>query len=277
MKKIQITEDIFFSNNSEIKFILGPCQIESKQHAFDTCNEINNLSKRLNFKYVYKSSFDKANRTSHKSKRGIGLKKGLKILSQIKQKFKCPIISDIHEVSHCEIVKDYLDIIQIPAFLCRQTDLLLNAGKTKLPINIKKGQFLSPWDINNVIEKVLSTGNKSLLLTERGTMFGYNNLVSDMRSLPIMKKTEFPVIFDATHSVQLPGGEGAYSGGQSEFVPVLAKAATTTGISGIFIETHENPINAPSDGANMVPLKDLGKLIQSIMLYDNISKNEGLN
>ena len=276
MKKIKIKKDFYFSNNSEVKFILGPCQIESKQHAFDICNEIECLSKKLNFKYVYKSSFDKANRTSHKSKRGVGIKKGLNILSQIKQKFKCPVISDIHEASQCTLVKDFLDIIQIPAFLSRQTDILVEAGKTKLPINIKKAQFLSPWDMGNVIKKVQSTGNNSLLLTERGTMFGYNNLVSDMRSLPVMKKLGYPVIFDATHSVQLPGGRGASSGGESEFIPILAKAAVTAGISGIFIETHDNPKNAPSDGSNMVPLKNLGALIHSIMLYDNLSKNENL-
>tara|TARA_B100000575_G_C22957242_1_gene553312 strand:- start:44 stop:877 length:834 start_codon:yes stop_codon:yes gene_type:complete len=276
MKKIKIKNDFYFSNNSEVKFILGPCQIESKQHAFDICSEIQSLSKRLNFKFVYKSSFDKANRTSHKSKRGVGIKKGLNILSQIKQKFKCPVISDIHEASQCFEVKDILDIIQIPAFLCRQTDILMEAGKTKLPINIKKAQFLSPWDMENVVKKVLSTGNKSLLLTERGTMFGYNNLVSDMRSIPIMKKMGYPVVFDATHSVQLPGSRGISSGGRSEFVPILAKAAVTAGISGVFIETHENPKNAPSDGSNMVPLKKLGALIHSIMLYDNLAKNENL-
>ncbi len=277
MKKIKIFENFFFSNASEIKFILGPCQIESKQHVFDICNEIEKLSKRLKFKYIFKSSFDKANRTSHKSRRGVGLKKGLDILSQVREEYSCPVISDIHDASQCKIAKEFLDVIQIPAFLCRQTDILIEAGKTRLPINIKKGQFLSPWDLNNVIKKVLSTGNKSLLLTERGTMFGYNNLVSDMRSLPIMKKTGYPVIFDATHSVQLPGGNGNSSGGQGEFVPVLAKAAVTTGISGIFLETHDNPKNAPSDGSNMVPLNELGKLIQSIMLYDNLSKNESLN
>ncbi len=277
MKKIQIKDNFFMSNSSEIKFILGPCQLESRQHAIDICDEIDKLSKKLDFSYIFKSSYDKANRTSHKSKRGVGIKKGIKILSDIKQKYNCPVTSDIHDVSQCSLVKEHLDLIQIPAFLCRQTDLIIEAGKTMLPLNIKKGQFLSPLDIPNIIKKVLSTGNKSLLLTERGTMFGYNNLVSDMRSLPIMKKTGFPVIFDATHSVQLPGGNGASSDGQYEFVSVLAKAAVTTGISGIFIETHENPKKAPSDGANMVPLKDLGKLIQTLMLYDNLSKNKELN
>ncbi len=277
MKKVKISDNISLSNDTEIKFILGPCQIESKQHAFDMCEEIEKLSNRLKFKYIFKSSYDKANRSSHKSSRGVGIKKGLNILSQIKQKFKCPIISDIHDVSQCNIAKDALDIIQIPAFLCRQTDILIEAGKTKLPINIKKGQFLSPYEITNIVNKVLSTGNKRLILTERGTMFGYNNLVSDMRSLPIMKKTGFPIIYDATHSVQIPGGKGKSSDGQYEFVPILAKAAVTVGISGIFLETHDNPKKAPCDGPNMVPLKDLGKLIQSIKLYDNLSKNESLN
>ena len=277
MKKIRIKNNFFMSNLSEIKFILGPCQIESRQHAFDICDEIYRLSKRLNFSFIFKSSYDKANRTSYKSKRGIGIEKGLDILSEIKQKYDCPVTSDIHDLTQCELVKEHLDLIQIPAFLCRQTDLIVEAGKTMLPLNIKKGQFLSPWDVPNIIQKVLSTGNKNLLLTERGTVFGYNNLVSDMRSLPIMKKTGFPVVFDATHSVQLPGGKGNASNGQYEFVSVLAKAAVTTGISGIFLETHDNPIKAPSDGSNMVPLKDLGNLIQSLKLYDNLSKSKDFN
>ena len=276
MKKVQVFKNFYLSNDSEMKFILGPCQIESKEHAFEICEEIQKLSHKLQFKFVFKSSFDKANRSSHKSKRGVGIKKGLDILSQIKQKFKCPVISDIHEVQHCQIVKNILDIIQIPAFLCRQTDLIIEAGRTKLPVNIKKGQFLSPWEIENIVKKFLSTGNKKLLLTERGSMFGYNNLISDIRSLPIMKKTGFPVIFDATHSVQLPGGNKSSSSGQNEFVSVLAKAATTTGISAMFIETHDNPKKAPSDGDNMVPLNKLGKLIESIKLYDNLAKNESL-
>ncbi len=277
MKKIKVFENFFLSNNLDVKFILGPCQIESKNHAFEICDEIEKLSKKLGFRYIFKSSYDKANRSSHKSRRGIGIKKGLDILAQIRHKYNCPVISDVHEISQCKIAKEFLDIIQIPAFLCRQTDIILEAGKTKLPVNVKKGQFLSPWEVNNIVKKFVSTGNKSLLLTERGTMFGYNNLVSDMRSLPIMKKTGFPVIFDATHSVQLPGGKKDSSDGDYEFVSVLAKAAITTGIAGLFIETHNNPKNAPSDGPNMVPLKELGSLLQSIILYDNLSKNEDLN
>ena len=274
MKKVKIKKDFFFSNLEEIKFILGPCQIESRSHAHDICSEIDILSKKLDFRYVYKSSFDKANRTSYKSKRGVGLKKGLDILAEVREKFDCAITTDVHDARQIEQVKEYVDIIQIPAFLCRQTDLLIEAGKSNLPVNVKKGQFLSPWDMDNVAKKLLSTGNKKILLTERGTSFGYNNLVSDMRSLVIMKKTKFPIIFDATHSVQLPGGKGNSSGGQSKFVSVLAKAAATTAISGIFMETHDDPRKAPSDGPNMVPLKKLGKLIHSIKLYDNLSKNE---
>ncbi len=277
MKKVKVFNNFFLSNNLELKFILGPCQIESKQHAFETCYAIQELSKKIGFKYIFKSSYDKANRSSHKSQRGVGIKKGLDILAQIRHKFNCPVISDIHDIFQCKMAKEFLDIIQIPAFLCRQTDIILEAGRTKLPVNIKKGQFLSPFEVQNIVKKFLSTGNKNLLLTERGTMFGYNNLVSDMRSLPIMKKTGFPVIFDATHSVQLPGANKNASGGEYEFVSVLAKAATTTGISALFIETHNNPRKAPSDGPNMVPLKQLGKLIQSLILYDNLSKNEDLS
>ena len=274
MKRVKIKKDFFFSNSDEIKFILGPCQIESRSHALDICSEIDILSKRLDFMYVYKSSFDKANRTSHKSKRGVGLKKGLDILAEVREKFNCAVTTDVHDAQQIKIVKEYIDIIQIPAFLCRQTDLLIEAGKSNLPVNVKKGQFLSPWDMENVVKKLLSTGNKKILLTERGTTFGYNNLVSDIRSLVIMKETKFPIIFDATHSVQLPGGKGNSSDGQSKFVSVLAKAAVTTAISGIFMETHDHPSKAPSDGPNMVPLKKLGKLIHSIKLYDNLSKNE---
>ncbi len=277
MKKIKITEGFSLSNKLDIKFILGPCQIESASHAFEVCDEISKLSKKLNFQFIYKSSFDKANRSSHKSHRGVGVKKGLDILGKIKDKFKCPVISDIHETNQISDAKRVLDIIQIPAFLCRQTDLLIEAGKSGLPINVKKGQFLAPWDMSNVIKKIYSSGNKRILVTERGTTFGYNNLVSDMRSLKIIKNFGYPVIFDATHSVQLPGGMGNSSGGQSEFVDTLATASTTVGIAGIFMETHENPKKAPSDGPNMVPLKELGKLIHKIILYDNLTKSKVFN
>ncbi len=264
--------DLNFSNNSPIKLIAGPCQIESRDHALETCSEIMEICSKLDIQFVYKSSFDKANRTSHKTPRGVGIKKGLKILEEVKEKFECTILTDVHESSHCKKVSEVVDIIQIPAFLCRQTDLIFSAGKTNCCINVKKGQFLSPWEMKNIVSKILSTGNKKIMLTERGTMFGYNNLITDLRSLPILKENGFPVIFDATHSVQLPGGNGKSSSGQREFVDVLAKAAVTTGISGIFIETHQNPDIAPSDGLNMIKLSELPKLLHYIKLYDNLAK-----
>ena len=273
MKKVKVSDNFFLSNNSEIKFILGPCQIESREHTLDICDEIDKLSKKLDFKFIFKSSYDKANRSSLKSKRGIGLIKGLDILSEVKQKFDCPVTTDVHDSSQCIKVKEHIDVIQIPAFLCRQTDLLIEAGKTNLPVNIKKGQFLAPWEILNVTKKILSTGNKKLLLTERGTMFGYNNLVSDMRSLPIMKKTGFPVIFDATHSVQQPGGMGDKSGGQREHIPSLSKAAISIGVAGLFLETHNDPDNAPSDGPNMINIKHLKNLLIQLKQFDDIAKN----
>ena len=257
-----------------LALIAGPCQIENRDHALYNAEALVKASQKAGVNFIYKSSFDKANRTSAKSARGVGIDKGLRILECVKQEFNCPTLTDIHLPEQCNIVSDVVDILQIPAFLCRQTDLLIEAGKSNLPVNVKKGQFLSPWDMQNVVKKLLSTGNKKILLTERGTTFGYNNLVSDIRSLVIMKETKFPIIFDATHSVQLPGGKGNSSGGQSKFVSVLAKAAVTSAISGIFMETHDNPSKAPSDGPNMVPLKKLGKLIHSIKLYDNLSKNE---
>jgi len=265
---------INFSNKKKVKLIAGPCQIESRDHAMEVCSEINEICKKLNIEFVYKSSFDKANRSSYKSPRGIGIKKGLEILMEIKEKYNCPTITDVHEAHQCDEVSRCVDIIQIPAFLCRQTDLLISAGNTNCAVNIKKGQFMSPWDMKNVINKILSTGNEKILITERGTMFGYNNLVTDIRSLPILKENGFPVIFDATHSVQIPGGKGLSSGGQREFAEVLAKAAITTGISSVFLETHQNPSIAPSDGPNMIPLKDLSNILHSLLLYDNLAKSE---
>ena len=268
---------INFSNRKKIKLIAGPCQIESRDHAMEICSEINEICQKLSIEFVYKSSFDKANRSSHESSRGIGIKKGLEILSEIKEKYNCPTITDVHEANQCDEVSKSVDIIQIPAFLCRQTDLLISAGNTNSAINIKKGQFLSPWDMKNVVNKILSTGNRKILITERGTMFGYNNLITDMRSLPILKQNGFPVVFDATHSVQIPGGKGTSSGGQWEFAEVLAKAAITTGISSIFLETHQNPSIAPSDGPNMIPLKDLSNILHSLLLYDNLAKSDYIN
>ena len=268
---------IVFSNNEKMKLIAGPCQIESRDHAMETCSEINEICKKLDLEFIYKSSFDKANRTSIGSARGVGLEKGVKILSEIKEKYNCPVITDVHESYQCEIVSKCVDIIQIPAYLCRQTDLLVSVGRTNCVVNVKKGQFLSPWEMTNVIEKILSTGNNKILITERGTMFGYNNLITDLRSLPLLKKNGFPVVFDATHSVQIPGGKGNSSDGQREFVEVLARAAVTTSISSIFLETHQNPSIAPSDGPNMIALKDLSKLLQSLLLYDNLAKSDYLS
>ena len=268
-------KNIMFGDE-KIPFIGGPCVIESRDHILKMAEAICKVTEKLDVPFIFKSSFDKANRSSHKSKRGVGIKRGLKILAKVKEKYNCPVISDIHEISQIREAKKILDIIQIPAFLCRQTDLLVEAGKSGVPINVKKGQFLAPWDMKNVIKKVHSSGNNKILITERGTSFGYNNLVSDMRSIKIIKDFGYPIIFDATHSVQLPGGMGDKSDGQSEFVDTLATASTTIGISGIFIETHENPKKAPSDGPNMVALKDLGSLIHKIILYDNLTKSKVL-
>ena len=265
--------DIVFSNDVDFCLISGPCQIESENHALDIAGKLKEITIKNNVKFVFKSSFDKANRTSINSKRGLGLEKSLKIFEKIKKEFNLNILTDVHTSEQCSLVAKYVDIIQIPAFLCRQTDLLVSAAKTNKVINIKKGQFLAPWDITNVINKVTESGNKNILLTERGTSFGYNSLVADMRSLPIMKKTGFPVIFDATHSVQLPGGKGGSSDGQREFINPLSKAAISIGIAGIFIETHEDPDNAPSDGPNMLHLKNLEKLIVQLSKIDSLIKS----
>ena len=274
MKNSKINcNDIVFSNDVDFCLISGPCQIESENHALDIAGKLKEITIKNNVKFVFKSSFDKANRTSINSKRGLGLEKSLKIFEKIKKEFNLNILTDVHTSEQCSLVAKYVDIIQIPAFLCRQTDLLVSAAKTNKVINIKKGQFLAPWDITNVINKVTESGNKNILLTERGTSFGYNSLVADMRSLPIMKKTGFPVIFDATHSVQLPGGKGGSSDGQREFINPLSKAAISIGIAGIFIETHEDPDNAPSDGPNMLHLKNLEKLIVQLSKIDSLIKS----
>ena len=274
MKNSKINcNDIVFSNDVEFCLISGPCQIESENHALDIAGKLKEITIKNNVKFVFKSSFDKANRTSINSKRGLGLEKSLKIFEKIKKEFNLNILTDVHTSEQCSLVAKYVDIIQIPAFLCRQTDLLVSAAKTNKVINIKKGQFLAPWDITNVINKVTESGNKNILLTERGTSFGYNSLVADMRSLPIMKKTGFPVIFDATHSVQLPGGKGGSSDGQREFINPLSKAAISIGIAGVFIETHEDPDNAPSDGPNMLHLKNLEKLIIQLSKIDSLIKS----
>ena len=260
------------SNNSPFFLIAGPCSIEGNVHAIDHAGKINEICKSLNINFVFKSSFDKANRSSSKSSRGIGIDKGLEILSNVKKEINVPIITDVHESSQCNEVGSVVDIIQIPAFLCRQTDLLIAAGKTKKIVNVKKGQFLAPWDMANVIEKIYKTGNNNILLTERGTSFGYNTLVSDMRSIPQMTNFGYPVIFDATHSVQQPGGLGLTSGGQREFVPILSRAAVSIGVAGLFVEVHENPDMAPSDGPNMIKLSELKDLLLKLIEIDRIIK-----
>ncbi len=258
-------------NHLPLTLISGPCAVENRQHAIDVAGKINEICSLLGINFIYKSSFDKANRTSIKSARGLGLNKSLSIFSEIKKKIKCSVTTDVHEPDQCNKVSKVVDLLQIPAFLCRQTDLLVAAAKTKKPINVKKGQFLSPSEITNVINKIKN--NNKILLTERGYSFGYNNLISDMRSLTIMKKTGLPVIFDATHSVQQPGGLLKSSGGQREFVSTLAKAAASVGIAGILIETHNNPDKAPSDGPCMLPLKDLQVLLEKLIELDFVTKN----
>ncbi len=265
------------ANDQPLALIAGPCQIESLQHTLDMAGAIHEIAKALGLGFIYKSSYDKANRTSHTTGRGIGMDEGLKILAEVKKQFGVPVLTDVHAADQCAPVAEVVDVLQIPAFLCRQTDLLLAAGQTGKVINIKKGQFLAPWDMKNVAAKIASTGNEQIMLCERGASFGYNTLVSDMRSLPIMAQTGYPVIFDATHSVQQPGGQGTTSGGQREFVPVLARAAVAVGVAGVFIETHENPDCAPSDGPNMVKLSNLKSLLETLQAFDRLAKQSPLS
>ena len=265
--------NINISNSNKFCLIAGPCQLESEQHAMDMSGKINEITSKLDIGFIYKTSFDKANRTSLKGKRGAGLENSLPIFDKIKNELNIPILTDVHNEKHCEIVSKHVDILQIPAFLCRQTDLLIAAAKTQKIINVKKGQFLAPWDMVNVTKKISESGNDNILVTERGASFGYNTLVSDMRSIPIMTKNGYPVVFDATHSVQQPGGLGEKSGGQREFVEYLARAASAVGIAAIFIETHQDPDNAPSDGPNMVPLHKLEDLLTQIKEIDRLVKN----
>jgi len=262
------------SNNLPFTLIAGPCVIESKDHALETAQKIASITKKLNIQFIYKSSFDKANRTSLNSERGLGLNLSLEIFDAIKSTIGCPVITDVHEISQLELISNVVDIIQIPAFLCRQTDLLIEAAKTNKPVMVKKGQFLAPWDIKNVIDKLSENGNGGVLVCERGVSFGYNTLVSDFRSLPIMKSFGCPVVYDATHSVQQPGGMGDKSGGQREFVPILAKAAVSIGVAALFMETHQDPDNAPSDGPNMLHLDDLEKLLSTLKKIDKIAKED---
>ncbi len=263
---------VTFGNDKPLSLIAGPCQLESRAHAHEMCQALSELTAKLGIGLVYKTSFDKANRTSLKGERGLGMAKSLPIMAELRETYGCPILTDIHSIDQCAPVAEAVDILQIPAFLCRQTDLLLAAGETGKTINVKKGQFLAPWDMKNVVAKIASTGNQNILQTERGASFGYNTLVSDMRSLPIMAETGYPVVFDATHSVQQPGGQGTSSGGQREFVPVLARAAVAVGVAGVFMETHQDPDHAPSDGPNMVPLKQMPALLQRLMAFDKVAK-----
>lgn len=255
--------------------IAGPCVIESEQFALDTAGELKELTQRLDINFIYKSSFDKANRTSSKAYRGPGMEEGLRILSVVKKKIGVPVVTDVHEDTPVEEVADVVDMMQTPAFLCRQTNFIQRVARQELPVNIKKGQFLSPWEMKHVAEKALETGNKKILVCERGVSFGYNNLVSDMRSVAIMRETKCPVVFDATHSVQLPGGQGTQSGGQRQFVPVLARAAIAAGVAGIFMETHPDPDRAPSDGPNMWPLSKLEELLICLKELDEVTKKHG--
>ena len=274
MKNITVNCDgIKISNEEKICLIAGPCQLETEQHALDMAGKISEISKKYNIGLIYKTSFDKANRTSLKSKRGAGLEKSLPIFDKIKKQINVPILTDIHNAEQCSVVANHVDVLQIPAFLCRQTDLLVAAAKTNKIINVKKGQFLAPWDMSNVVKKISDTGNSNILITERGASFGYNTLVSDMRSIPIMAQTGYPIVFDATHSVQQPGGMGDKSGGERKFVSHLSRAAVAVGIAAVFIETHQDPDNAPSDGPNMVPLNEMDSLVNKLLEIDKLIKN----
>jgi 2-dehydro-3-deoxyphosphooctonate aldolase (KDO 8-P synthase) len=272
-KHIKINNDITLGNDLPLVLIAGPCQIESREHAMEVAEALNYIAEELNIKLIYKSSFDKANRSSINGVRGIGLAQAMPIFDEIRSTFKCPIITDIHTEDQCQIVAQHVDILQIPAFLCRQTDLLVAAAKTGKVINVKKGQFLAPDDMKNVVKKISDSKNDNILLTERGVSFGYNTLVSDMRSLTIMGKTGYPVIYDATHSIQQPGGLGNASGGQREFVATLSRAAVAIGVAAVFLETHPDPDKAPSDGPCMVHLKDMPKLISELKQIDQMIKS----
>ena len=274
MENITINcNNIKISNNRKICLIAGPCQLETEQHAMDMAGKIKEITNKHKIGFIYKTSFDKANRTSLKGKRGAGIENSLPIFDKIKKELKVPVLTDIHNEQQCKIVSEHVDILQIPAFLCRQTDLLIAAAKTNKIINVKKGQFLAPWDMINVTKKISDSGNENILVTERGASFGYNTLVSDMRSLPIMARNGYPVVFDGTHSVQQPGGQGDKSGGQREFVEHLSRAAVAVGVAAIFLETHQDPDNAPSDGPNMVPLNKLESLISQLVEIDKLVKN----
>ncbi|HEY6833676.1 MAG TPA: 3-deoxy-8-phosphooctulonate synthase [Pseudolabrys sp.] len=262
-----------FGNDLPLALIAGPCQLESRAHALEMASALKEIAAKVGIGLVYKTSFDKANRTSAKSARGIGLEHALPIFAEIRESLNLPVLTDVHEIDQCAPAAQAVDVLQIPAFLSRQTDLLLAAAATGSVVNVKKGQFLAPWDMQNVIAKITSAGNRNVLVTERGVSFGYNTLVSDMRALPILARTTHaPVIFDATHSVQQPGGQGTSSGGEREFVPVLARAAVAVGVAGVFIETHQDPDKAPSDGPNMMPLKEMEGLLRTLIAFDRLAK-----
>jgi len=269
---IVAVDKVRFGNALPLALIAGPCVLESRAHAFEMAAALKDIAARRGIGFVYKTSFDKANRTSGKSARGVGLDKALGIFAELRAKLGVPVLTDVHEPGQCAAVAEVADILQIPAFLCRQTDLLVAAAETGRAVNVKKGQFLAPWDMANVVEKITGAGNRNVLVTERGVSFGYNTLVSDMRALPQLAKTGAPVIFDATHSVQEPGGKGASSGGERAFVPVLARAAVAVGVAGLFIETHQDPNKAPSDGPNMIALKDMEPLLEQLMEFDAVAK-----
>ena len=264
--------NVAFGNDKPLSIIAGPCAMESRDHALEMASALKEITAKLGIGLVYKSSFDKANRTSANSARGIGLELALPIFAEVKESLGIPVLTDVHTAEQCAPVAEVVDVLQIPAFLCRQTDLLIAAAETGAVVNVKKGQFLAPWDMKNVVEKVRGAGNPNVMVTERGASFGYNTLVSDMRALPELAKTGAPVIFDATHSVQQPGGQGATSGGQREFVPVLARAAVSVGVAGVFMETHQDPDSAPSDGPNMVHLKDMPALLERLQAFDSLAK-----
>ena len=264
--------EVKIGNQQKLTVIAGPCQLESRQHALETAHALKEMAQRLGMGLIYKTSFDKANRTSISTQRGIGLDQALDIFAEIREVTGLPVLTDVHEASQCAIAAQAVDVLQIPAFLCRQTDLLIAAAVTGKAVNVKKGQFLAPWDMKNVIGKLLAAGNPNVMACERGASFGYNTLVSDMRALPIMAEIGCPVVFDATHSVQQPGGQGATSGGQRQFVPVLARAAVSIGVACVFVETHPDPDNAPSDGPNMVPMHQFEGLMADLLRYDQLTK-----
>ncbi len=275
MQKRVSIQNITLANDKPFVLIAGPCQMESREHAFDMCGKLVEITQKLGIPFIYKSSFDKANRTSLKGKRGMGLEKSLDVFADLKKEFGVPMLTDIHEREQCAQVASVVDVLQIPAFLCRQTDLLIAAAETGAVVNIKKGQFLAPWDMTNVAAKVAESGNERIALTERGASFGYNTLVVDMRSLVIMnQQTGYPVIMDATHAVQQPGGQGTSSGGQREFAPVIARAAIAVGVAGLFMETHQDPDNAPSDGPNMIPLHEMESLLERLKALDALIKTQ---